>query len=83
MAIDLSAATTKRILFKKGNGEILTKTATFETDGTDGKVYYRSVSGDLTPSGTWQIEADLITPSYEGRSSTGIFKVEGSLVRIS
>ena len=37
--VDISSAGTKQILIKKPSGTKLTKTATFNSDGTDGKMY--------------------------------------------
>lgn len=56
-AIDISGATSKTIYFTKPSGAILTKTALFVTDGTDGQIHYASESGDLDEAGIWKIQA--------------------------
>jgi hypothetical protein len=38
--VDASGATTKEILFRKPSGAVVTKSAAFTTDGTDGKIEY-------------------------------------------
>jgi len=45
-AVDISSSSSVEINFKKGSGSTLSVTGSFLTDGTDGKVYYDTVSGD-------------------------------------
>lgn len=54
--VDLSEATTLNLIFQKPDGTNLTKTATLYTDGTDGKVYYLTVDGDLSVIGIWRLQ---------------------------
>jgi hypothetical protein len=73
---DLSSYTTKQLIFKKPSGTILTKTATFLTDGTDGIIYYTSISGDLDEIGAWKLQAYLHDGSSNYRKSNiGAFRV--------
>ena len=39
-AVDISSASTKQIIIKKPSGTKMTKSATFSSDGSDGKIYY-------------------------------------------
>lgn len=78
-AQDISTATTKQLIFKKPDGTLLPKTATFFTDGTDGKLQYTSVSGDFNVVGRWQIEPYVITPAGEWHGSIGEFYVRNYL----
>jgi hypothetical protein len=55
--LNLSNADNISIIFQKPDGNDLTKTATLLTNGTDGKIKYTTVSGDLDQIGTWQIQA--------------------------
>lgn len=55
--VDLSGMTTKQILFKKPSGTILTKTASFLTDGSDGILVYVTVEGDISEAGEWFLQA--------------------------
>ena len=51
--VDVSSATvTKNIVLKKPDGTIETKGASFTTNGTDGSIYYTTISGDLNTLGT-------------------------------
>jgi hypothetical protein len=77
---DISTATTKQIYFKKPNGATLTKTATFTTDGTDGKIEYTTVADDIDVAGTWQIQGRLVFGSNEFATAIGSFTAEARLV---
>jgi hypothetical protein len=60
----------KYITFKKPSGKVVTKTAEFGgTSGTDGKIKYTTVAGDLDEVGHWEMQAQVIL-------STGTFKSE-------
>lgn len=73
--VDISTATTKEILFRKPGGQILTKIASFTTDGTDGKLQYQSISGDLDTIGVWSIQAHVILDTGEWKSKIKTFRV--------
>lgn len=80
-AVNISSATTKQLRLKKPSGVILTKNASFFTDGSDGIVTYTSVSGDLDTVGTWFIQG-FVAFSGTGKefsSSTDRFKVHKNL----
>lgn len=56
--VNISGATvTKDIIFKKPDGTLVTQAASFTNTGTDGKLQYVSKSGDLTPTGKWELQA--------------------------
>ena len=57
VALNISAATVKEILLQKPSGAILTKAATFTVDGTDGRIYYSTLVGDIDEVGVWKIQA--------------------------
>lgn len=76
---DISTATTKQLIFKKPSGEILTKTASFFTDGTDGIITYTSVSGDLNEIGTWEFQGFVIMGTSQFYSTTDTFKVNRNI----
>ncbi|NIQ01599.1 MAG: hypothetical protein GWM98_15440 [Nitrospinaceae bacterium] len=65
VAVDISAATTRQIIITKPDRSKLTKTATFVTDGSDGKIQYVTVAGDLDLAGTYSLQAFVITPAGE------------------
>jgi hypothetical protein len=57
--LDVSNADNIYIIFQKPdmNAASVIKTASLVTNGTDGKIKYTTVSGDLDQIGTWQIQA--------------------------
>lgn len=69
-AVDISAATVKSILFRKPDGTIVTQTATFTTDGTDGSIYYTTDDTDLNVVGTWKYRAEVTVSGKNRESST-------------
>lgn len=77
--IDISDATTTEIIFKKPNGDTITQTAYFLTDGSDGIIRYIAASGDLDTTGSWKIQSHIITPSGEWNSEFKTFKVHRNL----
>jgi hypothetical protein len=55
-AVDISAATTRQIIFSKPDTTTLTRTATLTGTGTDGRMEYVTVSGDLSVLGEWRLQ---------------------------
>lgn len=77
--LDISTSTSKSIIIKKPNGEILTVVANFLTNGSDGKIYYDTVSGDLDQSGLYKIQGSLLINGGLYKSSVKMFRVECNL----
>ncbi len=73
--VDISTATVKKLIFKKPSEETLIKDATFYSDGTDGKLYYITASGDLNEVGNWQYQAYIEPGSNWYHSDIVRFKV--------
>lgn len=78
-AINLATATTLSIIFAKPDGTTETKTATLSGDGTDGKMRYSSVSGDLDTPGVWQLQGYVVDGSYTNYSDSATFQVRANL----
>ena len=74
---NLSTATTKEFIFRKPSGTVITKTALFVTDGSDGKLVYTTLSGEIDEIGVWELQANLIFPAlgYKGRTAVTTFEV--------
>ncbi len=72
---DISTATTKRILITQPDDTVLTKTASFSTDGTDGILTYTTIAGDLV-EGTSSMRAYIDMPSYTGNTISENFEVD-------
>lgn len=60
--IDISGATTIELIFEDPAGTSFTKTASFVTDGTDGKMEYVTVSDDdiIDAEGFWKIQGHVV-----------------------
>ena len=61
--IDISTTTPRNMYFRKPSEDVLTKAGVFTTDGTDGLLEYKAVTGDLDEVGVWRIQAELFFPS--------------------
>lgn len=72
--VDLSAATLT-YYFKKPSGDIVTKTGSLFSDGSDGKVQYAVESGVLDEVGDWIYQIKTEIGSGVWRSSDGCFTV--------
>lgn len=79
IAIDISAATTMEIILKSINEIVVTKTAAFTTDGSDGKIQFTSVVADFPEAGRWKIQGHVILPSGEWRTAVGYYNVGENL----
>lgn len=79
-AMDVSAATDVMIRFIKPDGVTnVDKTATFVTDGTDGKIEYEVEAGVLDTAGRWQWQPQLLFGSVPKKWSVKSFLVETPL----
>lgn len=78
-ALDISAATLKQIVFEKPDETTTTKTASLDTDGTDGIMRYTTVSGDLDQAGRWKIQGVVGLPSGQWHTNVDTFKVKENL----
>ncbi len=79
VAVDISSATMKTIKFQKPDNVILSKTADFTTDGTDGKIDYVSITNDIDVKGEWKIQGYIEIPSGKFHTSMSSFGVSGNL----
>lgn len=73
--VNISTANPKQIIFKKPDGSILIKDGTFETDGTDGKLYYKLIEGDITAVGMWEWQGEVTIGAAFNHSDTKSFEV--------
>ena len=71
--VDISSSVTRKIILKKPNRVVVTKTATLF--GTD-ELRYTTVANDLVPAGTWQAQAET---DITGKTSWGTFPVNKNL----
>lgn len=78
--VDLSTASTLQIKFKKPYASsAITKTATLDTDGTDGVMKYVAIAGDLDTVGTWSIQGHVNIGSLSLSTNISTFEVLATL----
>ena len=63
VVVDISTASSITMMFKKPDDEIVNKVGTLYTDGTDGKVYYNTLAGDLDEAGHYKLQAKVALPA--------------------
>jgi hypothetical protein len=73
--VDISTATVKQFRLRKPDKTFVSKTATFSAGGTDGRIQYTLVAGDIDQAGRWEIEAYVEMPSGKWYSQTNEFFV--------
>ena len=78
--VDISTQTLMQIKFKKPKSAVVTQTAVFKTDGTDGILQYVTVLDDLDELGTWKIQAYVeLASGSKHNSDIGTFTVYANL----
>jgi hypothetical protein len=77
--MDISSATLKNIVIKPPSGMNITKTASFTTDGLDGKIRCFTSSGDLALVGTYQVQGYVELLTFKGFSGITSFDVVENL----
>lgn len=75
-AINISTATSKKIYLVNRSGRLVSKDASFTTNGSDGKLYYTLVAGDIDIGGAWVREWKVIMPSGTWYTSVVDFEVD-------
>lgn len=78
-AVNISSATTKRIHIRKPDGEVLQKTAAFTTTGSDGKLTYTTIAGDIDLAGEYKAQAYVIMSGFTGHSTITAFEAKRNL----
>ena len=78
-AVDISTATTKKIVFKKPSCTKLTYDTAFVSDGTDGKIKYNVVAGDLDEVGTYKLQSYVVISDGTFYTDITSFKVYRNL----
>ena len=81
VVVDISASVTKTIdILRPDLTSVASVAATFTTGGTDGKMYYETVSGDISMEGTYRAQAYLDLTSWQGKAAIVEFEVDPALV---
>lgn len=79
VAVDISSASSLSVIIRKPDGESLTRTGVLDSSGTDGKMYYITVAGDLDEAGHYKIQGKVVLPSGTFYTSISTFKVHCNL----
>ena len=77
--LDLSGVTAKQLLLEKKDRTTLLKELVFTTSGSDGKVEYITVSGDLDQKGKLRAQIFLETGDGEWHTSIVEWEVEANI----
>jgi hypothetical protein len=75
IVVNIAAAASMAVKFKKPDGTVISRTGTLYGSGTDGKMKYTTVSGDIDQAGRWSIQAAATIGGWIGRSDIHQFVV--------
>jgi hypothetical protein len=76
--VDISSSSPKQIYVKRPDGSVLVKTGSFTTTGSDGKLQYATIAGDLNQPGPYSFWPKLTgVSSFTGRGTAIDFDVMG------
>lgn len=74
------SASSIRIIIEKPDDTLISASATFYTDGTDGIIFYKtSGSSDLDQVGDYNVQAYIIAPDFSGYTTPVTFPVYENL----
>jgi len=77
--VNLAAASAMKMFLDKPDNTVVEKTAVHKTDGTDGKLMYVTIAGDLSQGGIWQRQAEFTLGGFTGRTAKVSFVVDDNL----
>jgi hypothetical protein len=77
--VDISTATITNFLVRRPDNSLLTWSASFTTDGTDGKIQYTSASNTFNQDGNWRLQGRVAMPLWSGRTDWYEFTVYPNL----
>lgn len=77
--IPLGGATGLKMFFERPDATVVEKTAVLYTDGTDGKIKYVAIAGDLNADGSWRVQGKVTIGAWTGRSDIYAFVVRANL----
>ena len=80
VVVDISAASTKQIIFKKPDGTVVPRNASLSGTGTDGKMYWTTTQAtDLDQAGLWQRQGVVALSGGSWHSDVQSFTVYENL----
>ena len=75
VVVDVSSATLMQIKLESPTGVVATKTAVFDTDGTDGRIKYLTSISDLIEVGMYKFQGFVTITGFSGHSDIVNFDV--------
>lgn len=81
VVVDVSAASTMELVYRKPDGTAVVQTAVHTTDGTDGVIQYTTVDGDMDTEGEWRVQGFVVIATSEFHSDVHRFRVYPNLAR--
>ena len=78
-AVDISTYVTKQFILRDPDKVATVKTASFDSDGSDGILKYVIQDGDIDAVGNWSVQARIIKAGVELTSSDITFHVKARL----
>lgn len=79
VVVNISSATVRQFKLRKPSGAVLTKTAMFSSDGSDGKLRYTTIADDIDQAGQWSLQVYLEMPTGKWNSDVAVFDVYPNL----
>ena len=77
--VNIAAATLMELTFQRPDGTKFVRIPVFTTDGTDGKMQYQLIVGDINQAGSWKRQWHVKTPAGEWYTDILSFLVEVNL----
>lgn len=77
--VNVSGAPYLNFTFKKPDDSLITRSASIYTNGTDGKIYYDTVAGDLDQAGLYKLQGQVALASGTFYTDIYNFKVHCNL----
>lgn len=77
--VNISQASSINVIFKKPDDTVIYRAGTILNSGTDGKVYYDTVAGDLGDAGLYKLQARVALPSGTYYTDIQTFQVHCNL----
>lgn len=74
-AVNISSASVKKMRITKPSGTEIFQNATFETNGSDGDMYYKTVLNDLNELGWYTFRGYYEIGAFKGHTLPGKFLV--------
>ena len=79
VVVNVSGASLINMIFKKPNDQVVYKSASLLTNGTDGKIYYDTVAGDLDEAGQYKLQGKVALSSGTYYTDIYTFQVHCNL----